>query len=108
MRYLLYTIKRANIIERIDAGRQTTVKAEDLVVDEGGEGEIVEEVSKVLPDTCVAIFSQALVVETVDLRDLAGLVVSAKYCNTLRVSDLEGNKEGYGLDRVVSTINVIT
>lgn len=46
------------------------METEDLVVDEGGEGEVVEEVGKILPDIGVAVLAQALVVEAVDLGDL--------------------------------------
>lgn len=107
MWHLLYAIKRADVIERVDAGRQTAVETEDLVVDEGGEREIVEEVSEVLPDARIAIFAQALVIETIHLGNLAGLVVSAKDGDALRVADLQGNKEGYGFDRVVSAVDVV-
>ena len=47
------------------------MKAEDLVLDEGGEGQEVEEVGEVFPDVGIAILSQAFVVETVHLSDLA-------------------------------------
>lgn len=33
------------------------MQAEDLVVDEGGEGKIIEEVGEILPDVCVAVFA---------------------------------------------------
>ena len=44
---------------------------------------------EILPDVCVAIFSEALVVESVDLRDLTGLVVTAEDCDSLFVPDLQ-------------------
>lgn len=71
MGHLLDSVEGANVVEGVDARGETAVKTEDLVVDEGGEGEVVEEVGKVLPDVCVAVLAQALVVEAVDLSDLA-------------------------------------
>lgn len=68
------------------------MQAEDLVVDEGGEGEVVEQVGKVLPDIGVAVLAEAFVVEAVDLGDLARLMVSAEDGDALRVSDLEGDE----------------
>jgi hypothetical protein len=39
---LLYAVERSDVIEGIDTGGETSVEAEDLVVDEGCEGEVVE------------------------------------------------------------------
>lgn len=77
MRHLLYPVQRADVVERVYGRGQAAVEAEDLVVDEGSEGKEVEEVGEVLPHVRVAVLAQALVVEAVDLGDLAGLVVTA-------------------------------
>lgn len=90
VRNFLNSVESPNVVEGIDAGRKTAVEAKDLVVDEGREGEVVEKVGEVLPDVGVAIFAKALVVEAVDLGDLARLVVAAKDGDPLRISDLEG------------------
>src|SRR5271163_1536995 len=71
MWYLLDAIKTANVVEGVDAGREATMEAEDLVVDKSGEGEIIEEVCEIFPNICVAIFSQAFVVEAIHLGDLS-------------------------------------
>ena len=84
------------------------MEAEDLVVDQRGEGEVVEEVGEVFPHVGVAVLAQALVVEAVDLRDLAGLVVATEDGDALRVSDFESDEERDRLDRVVASINVVT
>lgn len=65
-----------DLINAMDAGRQTTVDAEDLVIDDAGEGEIVEHVGKVVPDSSVAVLATAFGVEAVGLGDTAGLVVA--------------------------------
>lgn len=83
------------------------MQAEDLVVNEGGEGEIVEEVGEGFPDVGVTVLAQALVVEAVDLGDLARLVVAPQDGNALGVSDLEGDEEGDGFDGVVAAIYVV-
>lgn len=64
------------------------MEAEDLILDERGEWQVVEEVGEVLPDVGVAVLAEALVVEAVDLRDLARLVVAAEDGDALRVADL--------------------
>ena len=105
---LLYTIQRTDVIECVDRGTQATVKAENLIIDEGGEGEVVEEVSEVFPDIRIAILSKAFVVEPVHLGDLTRLVVSTEDGDAVGIADFEGNKEGNSLDRVVSTVNIVT
>jgi hypothetical protein len=64
------------------------VETEDLVVDKGGEGEVVKKIGEVFPHISIAVFSKALVVESVDLGDLTGFVVSAEDGDALRVADL--------------------
>ena len=92
MRHLLYPVQCTDVIKRVNAGRETSVKTEDLVVDERGKREEVEQVCEVLPDVGVAVFAQALVVEAVHLGDLAGLVVATQDGDAAWVADLEGDK----------------
>lgn len=76
MRNFLDSVKGSNVVECIDAGRETSVEAEDLVVDEGGEGEVVEQIGEVLPHVCVSVFAEAFIIEAVHLSDLARFVVA--------------------------------
>ena len=108
MWHLLDAVKGPDIVKGVDAWREAAVKAEDLVVDECGKREVVEEVGEMLPYVGIAIFAEALVVETVNLGDLAGLVVSSEDSDALWVADLKGNKEGDGLDGVVSTVDIVS
>lgn len=87
----LYTIKCSDIVKGVDAWRETSVEAEDLVVDKGGEGEEIEEIGEVLPDVCVTILAKAFVVEAIDLGDLTRFVIATEDGNALWVSDLKGN-----------------
>ncbi len=84
------------------------METEDLVVNEGGEWKVVEEVSEVFPDICIPVFPKAFVVEPVDLSDLSRLVIATEDGKSLWVSNLEGNKESDGFDRVVASINVVS
>jgi hypothetical protein len=89
MRHFLYPIKGADIVQGVNAGRQPAVQAEDLVIDQSRERQVVEEIGKVLPHVRVAVLSKALVVKPIDLSNLTGLVVAAKDRDALGVSDLE-------------------
>lgn len=108
MRHFLDAIQSSDIIKRVNARRQAAVETENLIVDQGGEGKVVEQVGKVLPHVSVAVLAQAFVVKAVDLGDLAGLVVAAENGDALRVSDLEGDEESDRLHGVVSSVDVIT
>jgi hypothetical protein len=106
VRDLLDAVDGADVIEGVDGGREAAVEAEDLVVDEGGEGEVVEKVGEGFPDVGVAVLPQTLVVEAVDLGDLPRLVVAAKDGDPLSVPDFERDEERDGLDRVVPSVDV--
>ena len=69
---------------------------------------MIEESSEVLPNIGITVLSQALIIESVDLCDLLALVISSQDGDSVWVSDLKSNKEGNGLDWVVSSIDVIS
>ena len=104
---LLYTIQCSDVIKGIDAGGEASVQAEDLVVDQGGKGEVVKEISEVLPYVRVAIFSETFIVEPIDLCDLAGFVVATEDGDALGVSDFQSYEECDGLNGVVTSIDII-
>lgn len=64
------------------------MKTEDLVIDEGGKGEVIEEVGEGLPNICISILSEALIVEAVNLSNLTGFVITTKDGDSLWVSYL--------------------
>ena len=55
------------MVERVNAGTEASVQGEDLAVDKGGEGEIVEQVRERFPHVGIPILSETLVVEAVHL-----------------------------------------
>jgi hypothetical protein len=58
--------------------RQASMRGENGVVDKGSQGQVIEEVGKVLPHICSAVHAEALIVETVHLRDLPTHMQSQK------------------------------
>ena len=107
MRDFLYAVECSDVVEGIDAWGETPVEAEDLVVDKGSEGKVVEKVGEVFPYVGVAILSETLIVEAIDLGDLTGFVVATEDCDSLGVSNFESNEEGDGLHGIVTSINVV-
>ena len=68
MRSLLHAIELADLVEGVDTGRQTTVKTEHLVLNDGRQGKVVEQLSELLPHVSVAVLAKALIVETVPVK----------------------------------------
>lgn len=69
---------------------------EDLLVDDGSDGQAVEAVGECLPQLDV-VSSLALVVEAVDTVDRGALVVTAEDEEVLRVLDLVCEEQADGL-----------
>lgn len=104
----LYAIESPNVIEGIDAWGETTVKAEDLIIDQSGQGKVIEEIGEIFPNVGIAVFSETLVIETVHLGDLTRFMISSEDSDSARVSDFQSYKKGHSLNRVITSINVIT
>ena len=62
---LLHAVKLANLVEGVDAGRETTVKAEDRVLNDSSQRKEVKKLGELLPDIGVAVLSQALIIEAI-------------------------------------------
>jgi len=83
------------------------VEAEDLVVNQRRQREVIEQIGKILPNVGVAILAQALVIKAVYLCDLARLMVAAQNRDAVRVADLESNEQGDRLDGVISSVDIV-
>ena len=68
--------------------------AEDFVLDNGREREVVEDLSAVSPNIDGAILPQTLVVEPVHLGDLPRFVVAANQSDAVRIAHLGSRGEG--------------
>ena len=84
------------------------METEDLVLDHCCQRQVVKQVSQVLPHVGIAILAEALVIEAVDLGDLATLVVATEDSDTLLKAHFKADEKRDGLHTVVSTVNVIT
>lgn len=80
---------------------------EDLLINDGGNGETVEAVGESLPELDV-VSALALIVETVDTIDRGTLVVSTQNEEVLGVLDLVCKEEADGLERLLATVDVVT
>ena len=80
MRHFLYSVKLSDLVESIDTWGETSVKAENGVVYNCSEWQVIEELSKVNPNIWVAVLAQAFIVESINLSDLTHFVVTSQNC----------------------------
>lgn len=84
------------------------MQAENLVLNDRSQRQVVKKVSKEFPNICVSILSHALVVEAIDLGDLARFMVTPQNADSIRVANLEANEQRHRLHRVVASVHVVT
>ena len=96
-----------NLLEGAELGAETTVHAEDLLVDDGGDGQAVEAVGEGLPQLDV-VAALALVIETVDAVDGRALVVASQQEEVLGVLDLVSEQQAHGLEGLLAAVYVVT
>ena len=80
---------------------------ENFVVNNGCEGEVIEDLCAVAPDINTSILTEALIVETIYLRDLTRFMVSTDQSDALWISDLQGEQEQEGFNGVVASIDEV-
>ena len=61
VRYLLIAVDEPDVIERHDVRRESSVDAQDLLIDESGHGEEIEHAAAVAPRVRVPVLCLALV-----------------------------------------------
>jgi hypothetical protein len=85
---LLSTSYDTDLVDSSNLGAQATMNTEDLTIDDGCEDEEIENLAARLPDRRIAVLLLALFVETVDLSDLARLVVATDEGDLVRIPSL--------------------
>jgi hypothetical protein len=90
----------ADLLHVLQIGRQATVTAEDLLINERSNRQTVETVSEGLPELDRES-ALALVIEAIDAIDTSALVISAKQEEVLRILDFVRQQQAYCLNRKV-------
>jgi hypothetical protein len=96
----------ADLLHGVQIGAEATVHGENLLIDDGGDGEAVEAVCEGLPELDV-VPSLALIVEAIDTVDGSTLVVTAQDEEVLRVLDLVGQEQADGLEGLLASVDVV-
>jgi hypothetical protein len=93
MWHLNFPIDLPYFIEGMHRWTQTSMNAEYLIINDGTKSKEVKDICAVSPNIDCSVFSDTLIIETIDLCDLPALVVSSDKCHTLGVSDFQSQEE---------------
>ena len=63
--------------------------AKDASVNDGRETQVVEDFSAISPYGDASIFTETLIVKTVDLGNLTRLMIPSNQCDSVWISDLQ-------------------
>ena len=81
--------------------------AEDLVINESGDGYAVEDILELLPNAD-RVATLALVVEAVYAIDLPSLVVTSQQEKVLLELNLVGKQQNDRLERILSPVDIVS
>tara|TARA_B110000238_G_C16041156_1_gene401934 strand:+ start:646 stop:945 length:300 start_codon:yes stop_codon:yes gene_type:complete len=84
------------------------MKAEDAAFNDGGQRQVIEQACEILPNIGISVLSQAFIIKSIDLGDLLTLVITSQDGNSVWVSNFESDEKSHGLNRVVTSIDVIS
>jgi len=102
------SVKLLDLIEGVNTWRKTTMKAEDAAFNDGGQRQVIEQACEILPNIGISVLSQALIIKSIDLGDLLTLVITSQDGNSVWVPNFESDEKSHGLNRVVTSIDVIS
>lgn len=108
VRHLLLPINDAYLIQRINAGTESSVHGEYLVFDDGREREIIEYLRAIPPNIDAPVLSQTFVVKSVHLRDLTGFVIAADEGDPIGIPHFQCQEEQEGFDGVIAAVDEVS
>jgi hypothetical protein len=104
--YVGGTHDAADLLHRVQVRAETAVHGENLLIDDGSNGQAVEAVGKRLPQLNV-VSALALVIEAIDSVDGSTLVVATEDEEVLGVLDLVCQQQADGLEGLLATVDVV-
>ncbi len=81
-----------DLIDAVNARAQTTVHAEDLIIDHHRKSKKIEHIGEVVPHIGITILAIAFSVEAVRLSNTAGLMVTADEMDAVRIPELKADE----------------
>mmetsp|Transcript_6899 Transcript_6899/g.22622 ORF Transcript_6899/g.22622 Transcript_6899/m.22622 type:complete len:268 (-) Transcript_6899:35-838(-) len=90
----------------LQVGRQTSMYAKDLLVDNGREGQQIKHLLELLPNLYIQT-PLAFIIEAIDAVDRRALVVATQKEEIFRVLDFVGEKQAHAFQAVFAPIHVV-
>jgi hypothetical protein len=95
------------LLQRAQLGAETSVHAEDLLINDSSDGQTVKAVGEGLPKLDV-VAALALIIEAIDTVDGGAFVVSSQEEEVLGVLDLVGEEKTDSFEALLSAVHVIS
>ena len=99
-------LNRANVVQVEEGWGDSAVDAEDLVFDNSGHREVLENIAELVPEVLVEA-RLALLEEAENAVDIGTLVVSAQQEKVLWVSNLECKEKANGFNALAAAVHVV-
>ena len=84
------------------------MKAKYAIGDDCSHWQVVEGVSEVLPNVCVAVFSEAFIIEAIHLSNLSTFMVTSQNCQSVFIANFKTDKQCYSFDRIIASVHIVT
>ena len=68
------------------------MKAKNLSIHKCSQWQVIKQISKIFPDIGISIFAETFIIKSVNLGDLATLVISSQNSNSFLIADFKRNK----------------
>ncbi len=104
---LNFPVDGSDLVDGLDLRAEASMHTEHLPVDNGSDGQVIEDLGAVLPGIGVPVFSVDLIVEAVNGGNLAGLVVASQQGDPVGVFDLQAQQVLESLNGVEAPVNKI-
>lgn len=98
----LEALQSTDVVQSLNTGGESSVEAEELVLNNCSEGEEIEEFSEALPHIGVAVLPAALIVKSINLGDLARFVITSQDGQSVFVAHLQRDQQRDCLHTVVT------
>ena len=97
-----------HLVDRLQIRAESSMDTKYTAVNDRTESQIIKYFATVAPDVCWTILALTLVIETVDLSDLSGLVITTDEGDAVWIADFVRKQEEECLDRVEPSIDKVT
>ena len=105
--HISWTDDVLNLVQVFQLWTQTSMHAENFLINQGGHWEGVEDITEYFPKSD-RVSTLALIVETINTIDLCTLVVTSEQEEVLWIFDFVAKEQGHSLNRLLASIDIVS